>query len=163
MKIIFLDIDGVLNSFEKLTDPDATKHNKWNPEMLMRCGINLEVFPEFVKRLNKITKATDAKLVMSTSWRIGDLEWWADLVILLHNSGVKGFILGRTPNGRYKRRGNEIRAWLKEHKDENIESFIILDDDGDMGDYMDQLIQTKHDTGLQDEHVKRAIEMLNGV
>jgi len=163
MKIIFLDIDGVLNSFEKLTDPEATKKNKWNPTLLQRFGINLEVFPEHVKRLNKITKATDAKLVMSTSWRIGDLEWWAELVILLHNSGVKGFILGRTPNGRYKNRGNEIRAWLKEHRDENIESFIILDDDGDMGDYMDHLIQTDHQKGLQDEHVKKAIEMLNGV
>jgi hypothetical protein len=40
---------------------------------------------------------------------------------------------------------------------------VILDDDDDMEPYWDRLVQTSWDgNGLEDEHVERAIELLNG-
>ncbi len=160
MLAIFIDIDGVLNRFEKLTDPGIPNH-KWDPETLGLFGITLEIFPELVEKLNAITDATGALLVLSSSWRKGYLADYADVVTKLKDAGVKAFITGRTPWGDgMKCRGEEIQRWVAEHTDE-IESFIILDDFADMGPVLDRLIQTDHDVGLTDEHVKRAIKMLN--
>jgi hypothetical protein len=52
-KIIFLDIDGVLNNSKWL------KENKNNP-----------IDPAAVNRINVIMQKTDAKIVISSSWRI---------------------------------------------------------------------------------------------
>jgi hypothetical protein len=164
MRIIFLDIDGVLNSFEKHADLDVP-HSTWCPEVMNAFGIKLEVFPEMVERINRITDATGAKLVISSSWRVGYLAEWADVIIHLHNVGIKGFIVGRTPWNRndpeLSTRGKEIEAWFKKHPDEKIESFVILDDLNQMEPLMDYLVQTDHAKGIQDEHVNRAIEMLS--
>jgi len=161
MKCIFLDLDGVLNHFEKLTDPDIPNH-EWNPDTLQSFGIALEIFPDLVEKLNAITDATGALLVLSSSWRKGYLADYADVVTKIRGSGVKAFIIGRTPWGDDMMcRGDEIQRWVHEHKDE-IESYIILDDFDDMGPVLDRLIQTDHSIGLTDEHVEKAIEMLNG-
>lgn len=166
MKLIFLDFDGVMNCFEKKAD-DSLPHQAWCPEVMNAFGISLEIFPEMVERLNRITDATDAKIIVSSSWRIGYLAEWADVVIHLHNIGVKGFILGRTPWSKHDSdmdtRGKEIEAWLKSHPNENVESFVILDD-SELG--LDSLnnnfVRTDFQKGMQDNHVERAIEILNG-
>ena len=153
-------MDGVLNSFEKLTNPKLA-HSEWNPKTMKEYGIQLEVFPEQIANINRITDATGAKIVLSSSWRIGYLADWADVVIYLHNMGLKGFILGRTPWGSHlTRRGLEIQEWFKEHPNEKIDSFIILDDSGDMAPYLDHLIQTDYRKGLLKKHVKQAIKIL---
>lgn len=162
MKVIFLDIDGVLNRFEKLTDPGLPNH-KWSVEVLKEFGITLDVFPELAEVLNSITRATGAKIVMSTSWRKGRFADWEEVITTLREAGVEAFILGRTPWGpEYKCRGEEIQAWVAQHQDENIESYVILDDFADMGPVLDRLVQTDHDVGLTHEHAIRAIQMLNG-
>lgn len=158
IKILFLDIDGVMNKFEKilLSPREAT------PNTMKSLGLTLEVHKELVDRVNQITDATGAYIVISSSWRIGYLADWVDVVLYLHNSGLKGFILGRTPSFRELRtRGEEIKAYLSDHKEENIVSFIILDDNNDMGQYSERLILTDHQIGIQDEHVEQAIRMLN--
>ncbi|KKM82776.1 hypothetical protein LCGC14_1316150 [marine sediment metagenome] len=164
MSIIFLDIDGVLNSFEKHADLNVP-HSTWCPEVMNAFGIELEVFPEMIERINRVTDATGAKLIISSSWRVGYLADWADVIIHLHNVGLKGFIVGRTPwdkdGPELRTRGREIVAWFKQHPREKIDSFIILDDLDKMEPLMDHLIQTDHRIGMQDEHVERAIEMLN--
>lgn len=69
-KFIFLDIDGVMNSnlfySERTQDKrydewikDHSQHIAWGA-----CNID----PKAVKRLNKITDATKAKIVVSSSW-----------------------------------------------------------------------------------------------
>ena len=57
MRLIFLDVDGVLNSFEKHADLTIA-HNEWCPETLNALGIKLEVFDEQIKRVNRITGFT---------------------------------------------------------------------------------------------------------
>lgn len=159
MKVIFLDIDGVLNSFPELTNPDIPNH-VWSPDVMKEFGISFDVQEDKVELLNRITDATGAKIVLSSSWRKGYLADYADVVTELHNKGMKSFVLDRTPWGsEYKNRGEEIQAWYNQHEDE-IESFIILDDHDDMGPVQNHLIQTKHWEGLQDHHVETAIEYL---
>ncbi len=59
MKIIFLDIDGVLN------------HMYWLKKMKGVEGDKKFFDPDCVRRLNTITDKTGAKIVLSSSWRIG--------------------------------------------------------------------------------------------
>jgi len=161
MKVIFLDIDGVLNSFKKLSDP-GLPHQAWCPDSMKERGIELEVFPKHIKRVNRIVRETGAKIILSSSWRIGYLADYADVIIYLHNMGLNGFILGRTPNSpELTTRGREIEAWFEQHPEEQVDSFVILDDSADMEPFLDKLVQTNYKKGLLDVHVRQAIEMLN--
>lgn len=155
MKVIFLDIDGVLNykNFKKVV-----------------CGF-IFVDDEKVKLLKKIIDRTEAKIVLSSSWRMDrfyeskrekprDYNLYQRLVKKLKEYDLT--IYSHTPilTGGY--RGKEICQWIQDWQGELIESFVILDDDNDMKPYMDRLIQTSWETGLTQENVERAVEMLNG-
>lgn len=59
-------------------------------------------------------------------------------------------------------RGDEIRAWLENAKEE-IDAFVILDDDADMCEFTGtNLVQTSMKTGLLEYHVEIAKSILNG-
>lgn len=182
--IIFLDIDGVLNGY-----------NKWNllgwnivcftkSERLKRWYIKLTspfgVHKRKVKRLAKIVRATNAKVVMSSSWRFG---WWntpyeeqfedqKKLTDLLNKYNIE--VIDITPCSSDGRRDKEILQWLAEHED-MVMRFVILDDERyDLECFVgSHLVQTssvgkgemimgynKEDTGLKNKHVKKAIEIL---
>lgn len=126
---------------------------------------------EHIDRLNKIIEATDAKVVITSTWRklCGDVSMWNYFLVAC---GFKGQVLGTTPIlNTY--RGLEIETWLKIYEDEHatpktsyyyegkIESFIILDDDNDMLNLKDHLVLTNNKLGLQDEQVEEAIKKLN--
>lgn len=166
MKLVFCDIDGVLNSFEAHIDPNMP-HETWNPETMAAFGIELEVFKEYVDRVNRIVEETGARIVLSSSWRVGYLADYADVIIYLHNSGLKGFIVGRTPwldedGEAYHTRGEEINGWFENHPNEEIESFVVLDDNelGKFCPFEDNFVRTNHKIGIQDEDVEKAIKIL---
>ena len=139
MKVIFLDIDGVLINRRS-------------------CKIGLDVPDhECVERLNRIIAATSAVLVISSAWRIGrSVEELKDLMKLF---GVKAKVIDRTICNWNWIRGQEIENWLSFHED--VTQFIILDDDSDIGELSSHLIQTKFEFGLTDENAMEAIERLN--
>lgn len=168
IKLIFLDFDGVLNSH----DWQRLQYQKYG-SFLQRSMDELD--PRAVARLNKIIEATGAKIVVSSTWRI--LHTRTELIGFLTAAGFKGEIIGMTPRlsrspykvtDRAVCRGDEIQQWLDWEKErcvrdnsEPVESFVILDDDSDMDFLYHKLVQTHFDTGLQDKHVIKAIEMLN--
>lgn len=125
MKIIFLDIDGVLN-WAGTED---------------RIGGFVGLCQERIARLNKITDAVpDAKIVISSTWRrsffAGVYEDFEGLIKLLHARGVKGDIIGKTPYGYgYRGRGNEIREWIDDMETDfpgqTLEEYVVLDDSTD--------------------------------
>lgn len=159
MKIIFLDIDGVLNSTKSMS---LSEDKKWADEPN----------PENIKWLNYIIEKTGAKIVISSTWRIGNRSHLFDRYF--HALGIKGEVIDVTPRlDSY--RGTEIKCWLLEHKSkinkykndnwfsnkEKIESFVILDDDSDMEDLKKYLVLIDNNFGLTKEDADKAIGVLN--
>lgn len=143
LKVIFLDIDGVMNSCFSKT---STVHE------------NLAFDPNCVAHLYKIIAATDAKVVLSSSWRIGETIETISNRVLSHY-GLDKYLIGMTPFQDFEcTRGEEIKQWLSKN---SCDSFVILDDDNDMGSYTPYLVRTKTKYGLQAYHVQKAIDILN--
>ena len=158
MKVIFLDIDGVLNSGKYIKSLGA---DLWdNP-------VN-QMDPVAVARLNTITVATKAKIVVSSSWRLPFLTHPTPLPALqacMKSYGIAGDIIGMTcekANAVRNRRGKEIQKWINDNYS-NIEKFVIIDDDSDMGRLRVHQVLTKFEDGLQDFHADRIIEILGRV
>lgn len=146
MKIIFLDIDGVLNSWESFKEFKTM----WI------------LSPENIKQLNRIIEATGAKIVISSSWR--NCKEIKDNLndYLINDCGIKGEIIGKTPLVSFhRRRGLEIKTWLDDWQGESIEQFVILDDDSDMIPLMHRLCKINIQVGLTEERADEAIKMLN--
>lgn len=135
MKVLFLDIDGVLNSEEYAIS--------------LGKGGMLGIDPEKVKILDRIIEATGAKIVISSSWR-GSSDLLADI-----RSSV-GEYIGITPR-LSGIRGAEVKAWLI---DNWVDRYAILDDDSDFYKYQ-PLFKTSWKKGLTDEIADRVIEYLN--
>ncbi len=150
MKVIFLDIDGVLNS-EKAYRSGECNYTKWNWEDGRED--HHQSFCSWSKELlNKLIEETGAKIVISSTWRSSGIEFMRKVWEL---EGMSGEIIGITPNfrgdinGYTIPRGCEIDYYLekefgfhhinwdesvqKEYIDRSgVENYIIIDDDGDM-------------------------------
>ena len=126
------------------------------------------VDPVPVQHLNAILAATDAKVVSSTSWR-----YYVEpdqMQRVLDSRGFTGEVIGRTPTNselpeglrRTGLRGTEVEVWLTENKHLEIERFVILDDmgPGAFAHMTPYLVQTSWANGLQERHIKAAIDML---
>ncbi len=150
MKIIFLDIDGVLNTISNWGSRPIEK--RFSPECV----------PECVAALNKITEHTGAKIVISSSWK--NIMGYQELSDLLHSVGIKGEIVGKTPLVKLSGgpRGEEIERSLHEYKKSefDVSSFVILDDNTDMGSLSSHLVHCDPETGLTEELAGVAIRKL---
>lgn len=173
MNIVFLDVDGEL-----------TYSDYYNEET---AHIDIEK----VKLLKEICDKTNAKVVISSSWRGSDAytpRIYHILIDILTNNGIE--VLGDTPYIKTEFEGDvpdsissttledlpnlkikygtgraaEVQKWISEH---NIGNFVILDDEdfewSDYG-YDKHWIQPTWfgDGGLKMEHVDKAIEILRG-
>lgn len=150
-KIIFLDIDGVLN----------------------HAGCTESIYehdPLCVAQLNRITDVTGAKIVISSTWRLGKKSEW-----IKERLGITGLVIGITPylckkNEKgwedHLERGKEIQAWLDQYNQDlkqecKVTEFVIIDDDRDMCELIDRLVQTDYmEGGLTKEIADRVIERL---
>lgn len=152
MLIIFLDMDGVMNSL-RWHDEFKEKHGRGPAAIRPLESID----PAAVKRLNWIISATGAKLVISSSWRHGYKQ--VEFREILQSAGVRGEMIDFTPTRlNVSERGGEIDAWLSKRDD--VERFVILDDDSDMEPHMEHLLKTSWKEGLLDWHAQVAIKVL---
>lgn len=177
MIVVFLDIDGVLNSARYLLQLEA-KHRALGhagpsrPKRETTCAcfkLEHQIDAIAVERLNRLVIASGAKIVISSSWRKQlDLS---ELREVLATHGLVGEVVGQTPDGHEEPgmlaayghlerlyRGHEIDFWLRDHPE--VERFVILDDDSDMAMHSRRLVQTDPDEGLTDQHVDLAIATL---
>lgn len=153
IKVIFLDIDGVLTSVS----------SNWNLDKT--CCENLK----------KIIEETDAKIVISSSWRLHTLN--ETLENLKQESkripfefpcidriiGQTERIFSKTYTGKTVSsiRGLEINHWMVENPS-TVSNYLILDDDCDMIYWQkDNFIKTDYQVGLTEDDVKKSIEILN--
>jgi diphthamide synthase subunit DPH2 len=137
MNIIFLDIDGVLNS-ELYYSSNRYKEIE---DFTNRIEEQAEdVDPLAVSFLNELINKTNAKIVISSTWRNNNTI--EQLQEILRQRGFTGEIIGLTPRLLNKDdcilRGNEILCWIKNNKQllgqeyYNFKSYVIFDDDSDM-------------------------------
>ena len=165
MKVVFLDVDGVLND-------DYTNE-------LIPNSIFIGIDNKYVKNLKKIIDATDAQIVLSSTWRIHqvknnqNLNESVDCLKYLKKKLDKYGLhyVSTTPHINHYKRGTEIKQWIEQNNDITIDGWVILDDQFffDFDEEMiKHLVQTEHmknfgySYGLNDDDVKKAIQILNG-
>lgn len=126
MNIIFLDYDGVVNTLI-FNETDNYAEPNFNYPSMEKVNNH-----QAVCWLNKLCRETNAKIVVTSTWRLHD-----NYKECLYNGGLQESIeiLGRTPYllSKGKKRGDEIQAWIDKHSEDiEIDKFVILDDDTDM-------------------------------
>jgi hypothetical protein len=146
MKVIFLDIDGVLNSW-------ATRER--TPSGFVGIG------SLFVEILAEVCRKTGACLVLSSDWK----EEWEQkgrdgryLEEKLASSGLT--IAGRTYEDDYRQRGRGILAYLEKHE---VEHFVVLDDrkfDFQECGLDDFFVHTDPRYGLTRKDAEKAVKIL---
>lgn len=167
-RIIFLDIDGVLNSERWAKKFYKMIKSKENIE-----GINDLCDPYATNMLIELLNEINAKIVLSSSWRSKTIEETIkDFSTFRHKPFHKlvPYLIGVTP--RFKERlirGEEIQYWINWIKtdklikyklikedieiDENFK-YIILDDDNDMLDNQN-FIRIDNKIGISKEYIKQ--------
>ena len=127
MKIIFLDIDGVLNT-------SKTFEEIYNESKL--TGVRrIPIDESKVKLLSYVISKTNAKIVLTSIWKldykkennilIPTSDYTITLDKILNKYGIK--IYDITPIDKNRIRQNEINMWLEGHHD--IDDFVIIDDE----------------------------------
>lgn len=137
MKVLFLDIDGVVNKRENFNP----KNNTIYP---------LDRYCAFL--VGRIQLQTGCKVVLSSSWRFDP-----QAVQEVSKNVIE--LLDQTPISD-KYRGDEVQAWLDDHPE--VDKYAILDDDMDF--YVHQapnFFKTRFEDGLTDEIAEAVIRHLN--
>lgn len=127
MKVIFLDIDGVLN-FHRVPPKDKIKHG-----IGQMSAIAVDLLNQYTTQNDvSIDPAKQVKLVISSTWRNATRQGTIQEYMSLF--GITGDVIGVTPTNHTALRGNEIRDWIKSQSavDEHSNDYVILDDDSDM-------------------------------
>jgi hypothetical protein len=176
MKVIFLDIDGVLNNDQTFGMLEH-QHRALGEHAPCECFSPRNMFElHLVARLNEIVRRTSAQVVISSSWRkLVDLGGIAEILAL---RGFMGEVVGETPDlvndpvwlERFRfrtgaplefervERGHEIWEWLTLHPE--VTHFVILDDCSDMARLKAYLVHTDADVGLDEPDVERAAHLM---
>lgn len=154
MKVLFLDVDGVLNSHQSIRASIRGKIHH-GEEPVAFCPIACSNLIEVIARVPGL------QIVVSSSWRIGrTLE---ELRKDLGPSGIPSDrIIDMTPVLQRidRERGDEIHRYLKDRKYKGfdpITQFVIVDDNSDMGQLKEHLVQTDVRMGLMWD---KALEIL---
>lgn len=146
MKIIFLDIDGVLNSEKYYRSVDRKRKN-WN-----------RFDPKVVGFIKRLVEEFSAKIVISSTWRFGAVKMLNDE---LTKSGLKKYLHKdwKTPQVYPSHRGTEIKMWLDNHSE--VVNYLILDDDDSLlEEQVQNFVRTDLKNGMQEEHLGKAAEIL---
>ena len=173
MKIIFLDIDGVLNVY-------CESRDKWG------CIFHQHL----VDNLEYIIEKTGVKIVISSSWKSGFtmddgtyIEGLTGLKQMWIDRNLPGEIIDITPYAQevventdiefydLVDRGHEIRLWLDRNP---VDNYCIIDDDNDVleeqrGNFVRTANNTNHGDcvdigyGLTKICAERVVEILNEI
>lgn len=169
--IIFLDIDGVVNTLQISDKPMSNR----GTAAIDRDGFYFDICSDSDERvsnkqavmwLNKLCKDTNAKIVISSTWRLHGLD---SCKKALYNSGLFNDIeiIGITPTngfscprlGYWQTRETEILNWLYDNED-IVDKYVILDDDMDMGGLISYLVTCNTYHGFGYPEYAKALEIL---
>lgn len=168
-KIIFLDFDGVLNT-EHYQGLLQYQGKPWQDEY----GAFFD--PKAVKQLKRIIDATDADIVVESSWKYLGLDAMKELWKVRN---LPGRIIDITPsttsdeyllnvdlddfsNEMHHCKGLEISSWLSEKGLSNTRYVIIDDEYVILDSQLPHFILTNPFEGITEEQANKAISILNG-
>jgi hypothetical protein len=138
MKILFLDIDGVLNTHKSI--------GQFGVDFIDRAMVIL---------VARIVQVTGAKIVLSSTWRVDD----KDRALVVRELAQHGLELHDcTPVLAIGDRCDEIAAWLSNNS--HVQRFAILDDWPD-AEISGSFFRTNENTGLTHEIAENVIDHLN--
>jgi hypothetical protein len=154
MKILFLDIDGVLNS---RTFYDANVQEIGRESSFFWRAV-AELDPNACAMVNQLCEEEDLKIVISSTWR--KLHKVHEIEAMFNKRGLFAEIVGTTPSIN-ESRGHEIAEFIKSRPDLQIEAYVIVDDDSDMlaGQFF---VRTEWSIGIQPENIDQIKEVLHG-
>lgn len=157
MKVIFLDIDGVLNS--------AQFRIKIKDKRLTMPEIEREIDRKPLLILKRIIDETGARVVVTSSMR--KEPTFKDFKEYVSHEGIRIHDVTLDFGDAGMHRGEEIREWIQKHEEE-LEEYVILDDDTfeDFGEeLMAHLVQPSMWTtrGLEQNHADQAITLLGKI
>ncbi len=175
MRVVVLDIDGVLNNevfpnafFAILKRLEIVRSRaKELHKIVMRDEYGNFFCPTATNMLAYIIEQTGAKIVISSSWRHSGLQFMQDM---WKERGLPGEVIDITPSfhrtndhmpfKERAERGHEIKDWLTRHPE--VESYVILDDDDDMLPEQEaRFVRTNERYGITFDDAKKCIEILN--
>jgi hypothetical protein len=148
IKVVFQDIDGPLIPYDE--DSKVDRHtffdedDKWSKTAM--------------KHLNNIVKKTNSKVVISSSYR--DEKTKTQIEDKMKKAGFEYEIYDLVDNDKSKKRGADIKDWMK---NKDIENFIIIDDNKhDFYDEFDEknIVKTTHKLGITKSVEEEAISKL---
>lgn len=150
MKVLFLDVDGVLNG-----------------HYFDREAQSSDIKPSCVAVLNRVLMTTGCSLVISSAWRymiLGGDVTVRGFEYLLRTHGVRcvGGVIGHTRKdtgvGDHAERSTQIREWLAEHPD--VERWAVVDDMSE--EYFPGMpfVRTDGQIGLEEKHGEALIALL---
>lgn len=152
MNVVFLDIDGVLNSLDStLAFREAESFWPKRRESLDPVSVGL---------LQHLCEETDAKIVVSSTWRKLFLE--REFIDIFALYGWENFpIIGATTSEQVVAgswaRGHEIQHWLNNNPWDN---YLILDDDSDMlEEQSEHFIHVSNINGFRSQHYCKALRI----
>lgn len=174
MKLIFLDMDGVVNTIEdKYCVSLDLRMDLLHSQDYHRCQFDPRLIFNFM-RLLEFCKDNDIKIVISSTWRMGTtVEDW-NIFLNKHFGRIARYklddlVISLTDVNSLDR-GMQIKAELididsKLPTDETITKYIIIDDDiEDIVDYhdMSRIIKVDPTKGLNNECLQRIFDKFKG-
>lgn len=157
--VIFLDIDGVMNSVQQAVA--YTRTQEYDPYRDVCCPMAMSNLMRILEEVE------DCHIIISSTWRGGTsisclrrifVEWGFP-------KNYARRIVAKTPHifrkGTYKDvlRGTEIEWFRKKFR---VNRYVIIDDNSDMrANQKKRFVQTRGCHGLQWNDAQRAIDILN--
>lgn len=159
-KVIFLDIDGVLNTEYWYSQKERDQY-----------GHTFD--PASVANLAKIIEKTGAEIVISSSWKYMGLE---TIQMMWKERMLPGKVIGITPESVnddyllhadlkninfFSIRGQEINDWMMLHG-KDVSHYVIIDDmDFPLKEQQSHFVMTHPNVGITEWDAMKAIAILN--
>ena len=187
IKLIALDMDGVVNSYQhsknwllqhynlerekdKISDADTIRERVKKMYEEQFCNFEQYIFPELAERITKICKQTDCYILWSSTWR--KLERYKSIEKareMFNRRGLPGNklisytpIIGMSWNGHC--RGSEISSWIRDNTQYEVIKCAVIDDRYDAGYNLPsnaKFFQIDEYVGITEENVESIIQYLN--
>lgn len=144
MKILFLDIDGVLNSDQWFLNVDSTP------------GQAGKLDPRACALLEQAIRQTGCQLVLSSSWRSSMSA--QDVETLLHARGVPSAKVVGLTGPDFRTRDDAILLWVEEN---GVTAWAAIDDNTlPQVAALERAVKTEYDKGMEPSHVEALVQIL---